>query len=95
MEHLKQKRKCLGIRQEDVAHALGISRATYINIEKGKRDIRLAELNILENRFGITLSKEKPIADKIINELTDPDTGLLDIGKHDHERLREVINKHI
>lgn len=35
--NLKEKRKCVGMTQSEVAKAVGISRAFYTNIENGKR----------------------------------------------------------
>ena len=35
--NLKEKRKCIGMTQNEVAKAVGISRAFYTNIENGKK----------------------------------------------------------
>ena len=40
--HLEQLRKQHGIRQEDLALALGVSRQTVISLEKGKYNPSLA-----------------------------------------------------
>ena len=39
---LEELRKACGIRQEDVAQALGVSRQTVISLEKGKYNPSLA-----------------------------------------------------
>ncbi len=39
MEWLKEKRKQLNLTQEEVAIAIGIKRASYTNIENGKRNV--------------------------------------------------------
>ena len=40
--HLEALRKARGIRQEDLAQALGVSRQTIISLEKGKYNPSLA-----------------------------------------------------
>ena len=48
---LKNKRKKLGLSQEELANLLGISRPTLVKIEKGQRLLRGPEKEKLENIF--------------------------------------------
>jgi len=52
IKNLRQKRE---ISQLDIANKLGISRASYIAIEQGKRELSLKEAGILSELFDITL----------------------------------------
>ncbi len=51
-QKIREERKSRGLTQEEVAEALGISRASYVAIEQGKRDIKLNEKQKLEEVFG-------------------------------------------
>lgn len=52
---IKFLREEQGLSQEYVAEILGISRPTYIQIEKGERDLTIKEIESLANLFGITI----------------------------------------
>ena len=56
---IKQSRNAREISQADMARKLGISRASYIAIEQGKRDLSLEEAQILADIFGIPLDNLK------------------------------------
>lgn len=51
-QKIRDERKSRNLTQEEVAEALGISRASYIAIENGKRELRLNEKQKLEEVFG-------------------------------------------
>ena len=48
-------RKKKGLTQEQVAEKLGISRASYIAIEKGDRELRMTEVRKLADIFGVSI----------------------------------------
>ena len=52
---LEELRKQRGIRQEDLAQALGVSRQTVISLEKGKYNPSLALAFKLARYFGMTI----------------------------------------
>ena len=52
MEELRKQR---GIRQEDLAQALGVSRQTVISLEKGKYNPSLALAFKLARYFGLSI----------------------------------------
>ena len=52
---LEQLRKQRGIRQEDLAQALGVSRQTVISLEKGKYNPSLALAFKLARYFGMPI----------------------------------------
>ena len=45
-----------GLTQEAVAQALGLSRQSYIQVEQGRRDLALQELETLAGVFGVPLA---------------------------------------
>ena len=46
-------RKSMGLSQEELSRELGISRPTFVSIEKGERDITFAELKKIAEIFDI------------------------------------------
>jgi transcriptional regulator with XRE-family HTH domain len=55
MTFLKKIRLKKEINQETVAKKIGVSRTTYIQIEKGVRELRVSEAKKLANYFGIPI----------------------------------------
>lgn len=55
INHLEELRKQRGIRQEDLAQALGVSRQTVISLEKGKYNPSLALAFKLARYFGLPI----------------------------------------
>ena len=58
-EKIKRYRLLNGIRQEDMAEKMGVSRATLINYEKGHTAINIDVLNRLKNYYPDFESDEK------------------------------------
>lgn len=56
MTFLKEIREKKEINQETVAKKIGVSRPTYVQIEKGVRELRVSEAKKLANYFGIPLA---------------------------------------
>ena len=55
ISHLEELRKQRGIRQEDLAQALGVSRQTVISLEKGKYNPSLALAFKLARYFNLSI----------------------------------------
>lgn len=53
--HLEALRKARGIRQEDLAQALGVSRQTIISLEKGRYNPSLTLAFKLVRVFGLSI----------------------------------------
>ena len=53
---LRLARENAGIRQEEAAQALGLSRPTLVSIEKGTRRVRIQELQSLSGRYGVSVN---------------------------------------
>jgi transcriptional regulator with XRE-family HTH domain len=53
--YVKNLREVAGLLQEDLAQKLGISRPTYILIEKGERELGIEEVKKLTEVFGLSL----------------------------------------
>lgn len=54
-ERLRQAREYVGLSQEEVATALGISRPAVTNIESGSRKVEATELNTLARMYRRSL----------------------------------------
>ena len=54
---LEELRRPRGVRQEDVAQALGVSRQTVISLEKGKYNPSLALAFRLSRFFGLPIEE--------------------------------------
>ncbi len=60
-------RKRSGFTQEEIAKKLGVSRQSWITVEKGQRDLNTEELKRLSEVFGVDIVdffKETPDIDK-------------------------------
>ena len=53
--HLRLLRTQRNISQEKLAEEIGISRPTYLQIEKGERELTVTEAQKLSGIFGMTL----------------------------------------
>ena len=52
-ERIRILRNKRGLSQDDIAKSLGISRPSYINIERGKKELTLSQLKILANLLRV------------------------------------------
>ena len=68
INHLEELRKQRGIRQEDLAQALGVSRQTVISLEKGKYNPSLALAFKLARYFGLSIEDIFDDSDEYANE---------------------------
>ncbi|MAY43639.1 MAG: transcriptional regulator [Rhodobacteraceae bacterium] len=53
---LRLARENAGIRQDDAAQFVGVSRPTLVSIEKGVRRVRIQELQTLANHYGVSVN---------------------------------------
>ena len=68
INHLEELRKQRGIRQEDLAQALGVSRQTVISLEKGKYNPSLALAFKLARYFNLSIEDIFDDSDKYADE---------------------------
>jgi len=61
--NIAQARLARGYTQEQVAHAIGVSRPTYINIESGKKELTIRQAEALSSMLRITMEDMLGIAD--------------------------------
>ena len=54
---LQNSRKNLGLSQAYIAEKIGVSRASYIEIEKGKKELTLSQANKIAEIFNISLDE--------------------------------------
>lgn len=87
-ERIKNFRNRLHLSQEYVANFLGINRATYTQMEKGKRKITAEDISRLSELFGVT-------ADALLNEnkISQPSTVFArSFEKLDENDQAEIMN---
>jgi len=63
--NIEQARLARGYTQEQVAHAIGVSRPTYINIESGKKELTVRQAEALSSMLRISISEILGAADGI------------------------------
>lgn len=53
---LRIARETAGVRQDDAAHVIGMSRPTLVSIEKGVRRVRIQEIQMLARHYGVSVN---------------------------------------
>ena len=53
---LRLARENAGIRQDDAAQFIDMSRPTLVSIEKGARSVRIQELQVLARHYGVSVN---------------------------------------
>ncbi|MCQ0990337.1 helix-turn-helix domain-containing protein [Jiella marina] len=53
---LRMARENAGVRQEEAARILGVSRPTLVSIEQGVRRVRIQEIQTLASRYGLSVN---------------------------------------
>lgn len=53
---LRIARETAGVRQDDAANVIGMSRPTLVSIEKGVRRVRIQEIQLLARRYGVSVN---------------------------------------
>ena len=61
--NIEQARLARGYTQEQVAHAIGVSRPSYINIEAGKKDLTVRQAEALSSMLRISMDDMLGLAD--------------------------------
>jgi len=61
--NIEQARLARGYTQEQVAHAIGVSRPTYINIESGKKELTIRQAEALSSMLRISIDDILGVAD--------------------------------
>ena len=87
-DRIKNFRNRLHLSQEYVANFLGINRATYTQMENGKRKITAEDISRLSELFGVT-------ADALLNEnkISQPSTVFArSFEKLDENDQAEIMN---
>ncbi|MBD3360715.1 helix-turn-helix domain-containing protein, partial [Candidatus Peregrinibacteria bacterium] len=84
--NLKQIRQKQGITQAEMAQKLGVSRPTYIQIERGKRELTVGQARVISELLQIYKSQEsepKKLKEKIASGN--------ESGKFNHQKFEEVL----
>lgn len=90
VERLIASRKAARVSQDDAACKLGMSRPTYIAIEKGDREIKPKELIVLASLFNTTVNhlvRQQSSPPQVSPHLR------AEIAKHPNTSVDEAINK--
>lgn len=80
MNSLKRIRKEKGVTQDQIARYLNISRASYTNIENGKRDPDTPTMLRLADYFGVSV-------DELLGRITAYEAGTLEGLQLDERRI--------
>lgn len=56
-DFIREQREVLGLSQQAMAEKIGVSRSTYVAIEKGTKELTLGEAESLARSFGITIDE--------------------------------------
>ncbi len=86
---LAQIRNQAGLRQEQLAQALGITQATLSRIEKGQSSITVEHLRLAAPRLGSTPSQILSYADQ--TELSMHSRGIVVTATRDDENLQKTM----
>lgn len=98
--HLRQLRTKRNLSQEHLAEEIGVSRPTYLQIEKGERELTVTEAQKLAEVFGMSLDdflggKEHPISlpelpakQKAVEENTDM---RINVPQEKMDKFREIL----
>ncbi|MYE38274.1 MAG: DUF4065 domain-containing protein [Candidatus Spechtbacteria bacterium SB0662_bin_43] len=93
-----KKRLEKGMSQEYVASIIGVSRPTYIEIEKGNRDLTITEAKKVASLFDLSLTnllQEKDLAHKVVIHDDSAESGRQDmeirVQKKDLEKFKQVF----
>jgi transcriptional regulator with XRE-family HTH domain len=97
-KRLRDAREYLGLSQDDVAGALGISRPAVTNIESGARKVEALELDKLAKLYGrpvqFLLTGEEPVAgDEGIHFLARAIHGLSEHDLDEVSRFAEFLKR--
>jgi transcriptional regulator with XRE-family HTH domain len=83
------KRKALGLSQSEVAAILGISRPTYVSIEKGERDLSVEEKATLARVFDVSSDTVKKHSN--IPAVTSDVIHIKQVPKENAKKFEQVL----
>lgn len=86
---IKNKRKLLELSQAEVSKSLGISRPTYIKLEKGESKPTEQQKAILVGIFG--MSKETLEKNESQENIVSSDIGIREVPKENGEKFKQVL----
>ena len=87
IKYLREERK---LAQADVASAAGMSRASYVAVEKGTKELTLAEADAITKLFGITIDELLRTAAPNLTKYTQMMLGFLRAAKTDRVTLKKT-----
>lgn len=80
-KQLRERRRQLGLTQEEVARASGVSRVTLLRVEKGMSSVSAGALVSVAGALGTTLSLSDGLSDSVPEKITLRDyPGLQSLG---------------
>ena len=82
--NLRRARMERGLSQEEVARAIGVSRPTYINIEAGKKELTVSQVEELDHKFGISFNE-------IIGIVEDEEEDILEVTEKYKQMILNMI----
>ena len=82
--NLRAARKKRGLSQEEVAHKIGVSRPTYINIEAGRKELTVSQVETLNREFGISFNE-------IIGVVDDKEADILETTEKYKQMILNMI----
>lgn len=96
--HLQKLRQRHGYSQEQIARDIGVSRPTYLQIEKGERDLTVGEARKFAEIFGMSLEallkggnpKEQTVTLRKEQMADEPDVRV-SVPQENTEKFREVL----
>ncbi|MDO8659768.1 MAG: DUF4065 domain-containing protein [Candidatus Parcubacteria bacterium] len=96
---LLELRKTNNLSQAFVAEKIGVSRASYIEIEKGVKELTLSQANTIAGIFGITLTEliagKKPMDAKVsikdVAEKKEVQEIRIDVPQKNLKKFKEVL----
>lgn len=100
IESIREIREKKAITQQFIADALNVDKAVVSNIEKGKRDVRLGELEVISTCLGVSLVDLITYPEKYVKasnqKESEPVEAVIQIklsGKKRDEVLKTVFGK--
>ncbi|MGB3922176.1 MAG: type II toxin-antitoxin system antitoxin SocA domain-containing protein [Minisyncoccia bacterium] len=87
---IKNKRKLLGLSQEDVAESLGVSRPTYVKLESGESKPNEQQTAILASLFNVSQENLKDNSSDI-DAVKVNGVEIREIPKENEKKFKEVL----
>ncbi|HED38377.1 MAG TPA: helix-turn-helix domain-containing protein, partial [Ignavibacteria bacterium] len=94
---IKQQRNKRKITQDDIASELGISRPTYMQVERGERELTISEAKKLASIFGMSLedflSGEEPKQRVTLEKKSNKENSSIEIRvtEKNLEKIKQVL----